>query len=264
MIEVRNVTHRYNTPSSEGIKALDAVSLSIESGEFVVILGHNGSGKSTFAKLLNGLIIPSSGDVLIDGISTENEQDIWTIRSRVGMVFQNPDNQLVSSIVEDEIAFGPENLGIPRDEMIERINSSLNASGLEKFRKSAPHLLSGGQKQKLAIASVLAMRPRYLVLDEPTAMLDPIGQQEVMATTKELNQKEGITTILVTQNMNEAAYASRVVIFNKGKVELDGKPGEIFSDIDRITSLGLEPPPMTMLAHRLKKAGLSISTKPLS
>lgn len=258
MIAIKSVTHKYNHSSPEEITALKDVTCDIRTGEFIVILGHNGSGKSTLVKLLNALIIPASGDVLVDEINTRSEQDLWTIRSRVGMVFQNPDNQLVAPTTEEELAFGPENLGVPTDEIRERIAFALHAVGMEKYRNSAPHLLSGGQKQKVAIASVLAMYPKYLVLDEPTAMLDQAGRNEVMGTVRALNEEKGITVILVTQNMKEAVLAQRVIVLSQGEIVIDDSPKNAFRDVERMRKLHLEAPPMTMLAHSLITSGVRI------
>jgi energy-coupling factor transport system ATP-binding protein len=258
MITVENVTHHYSSLSSGEAPALRDISTAIAPGEFVSILGHNGSGKSTFVKLLNALIIPDSGDVFIETMNTRNEKDIWNIRSKVGMVFQNPDSQLVATTVEEELAFGPENLGIPREQIISRIDEALGIVGLEQFRTSPPHMLSGGQKQKVAIASVLTMHPRYLILDEPTAMLDPVGQAEVMGTLKSLNEVEGITVILVTQNMIEAALSRRVIVMKAGEIMLDTTPREVFGDVKRLEALHLEAPPMARLVHRLEKKGIAL------
>lgn len=258
MIKIENVIHWYNHGTPEEIVALRDISMSIEEGEFIAILGHNGSGKSTFVKLLNALIIPASGNVCVDGLNTRSEKDLWSIRSRVGMVFQNPDNQLVAPTIEEELAFGPENIGIEREEIIRRIDFALQVVGLEKYRSSAPHLLSGGQKQKVAIASVLSMYPKYLILDEPTAMLDPVGQGEVLSCVKGLNEEKGITVILVTQNMYEATFAHRILVMNAGEIVMDDEPRKVFSDVARMEKLHLEVPPMTRLAHRLRASGVEM------
>jgi energy-coupling factor transport system ATP-binding protein len=258
MIIVDNVTHYYASTSSGEVPALHNISLTIAQGEFVSILGHNGSGKSTFVKLLNALIIPTTGNVLIEKMNTRNEKDLWNIRSKVGMVFQNPDNQLVAPTVEEELAFGPENLGIPRDQIISRIDQALAIVGMEHFRTSPPHMLSGGQKQKVAIASVLTMHPHYLILDEPTAMLDPVGQNDVMETLRELNEREGITVILVTQNMIEAALSRRVIVMKAGEILLDDGPRRVFSDIERLEALHLQGPPMARLSDGLRRRGITL------
>ncbi|MDQ7823209.1 MAG: energy-coupling factor transporter ATPase [Candidatus Eremiobacteraeota bacterium] len=259
MIHVEGVTHHYHAGMPDEICALRDVTLQICQGEFVTLLGHNGSGKSTLAKLFNALIVPGTGKVTVDGIDTGNEQELWSIRSRVGMVFQNPDNQLVAPTIEEELAFGPENLGVPREEIIRRIDSALKSVDLEKYRSSAPHLLSGGQKQRVAIASVLTMMPKYLVLDEPTAMLDPRGQREIMHTLRELNEEQGITIVLVTQNMGEAHYSKRSIVMSRGEIVMDDEPRKVFKDMGRIQALRLDVPPISLLAHRLSAAGYGVS-----
>ncbi|MGV8119274.1 MAG: energy-coupling factor transporter ATPase [Candidatus Xenobiia bacterium LiM19] len=259
MIEIKDVSHQYNLESPDEVKALDGVSLTIHKGDFVCILGHNGSGKSTLAKHMNALLLPSRGDVLIDGISTKSEKELWQIRKKVGFVFQNPDSQLVAPTVEEELAFGPENIGIPREEILSRIDKALEIIGLARYRTSPPHLLSGGQKQRVAIASVLTMNPEYLVLDEPTAMLDPLGQSEVLNTLRELNLNRNITVVLVTQNMSDTVYAKRVIVMNAGTVVLDNSPQAVFSSIELLRSYSLEAPPMAILSHELRKSGIKIS-----
>jgi len=259
MIEIKDVSHQYNVESPDEVKALDRVSLTIQKGDFVCILGHNGSGKSTLAKHMNALLLPSRGDVLIDGISTKSEKELWQIRKKVGFVFQNPDSQLVAPTVEEELAFGPENIGIPREEILSRIEKALDIIGLARYRTSPPHLLSGGQKQRVAIASVLTMNPEYLVLDEPTAMLDPLGQSEVLNTLRELNLNRNITVVLVTQNMSDTVYAKRVIVMNAGTVVLDNSPQAVFSRIELLRSYSLEAPPMAILSHELRKSGINIS-----
>jgi len=261
MISVNKVSHIYNKGSEEELKAVDKVSLQIEQGEFIVILGHNGSGKSTLAKMFNALILPSEGSVLIDGMNTSDENAVYSIRNLVGMVFQNPDSQLVATTVEDELAFGPENIGVPRDEIIERINHALKVTSMERFRTFAPHRLSGGQKQKIAIASVLAMRPKYLILDEPTSMLDPKGQKDIIETLKELNKKEGISVILVTQHMHEAFYADRILVMKSSALSYNGSPYDLFSNDTTLKQLNLSVPIMGLLAKKLRSKGLKISSK---
>ena len=233
-----------------GTRAIDGVSLDFERGSFVSITGQNGSGKSTLAKCLNGLIVPTEGDVEVEGMNTRDESHLWYIRSRVGMVFQNPDNQIVSSIVEDDVAFGPENLGIEPAEIRRRVDKALKQVGMYEHRTKGAHMLSGGQKQRIAIAGAIAMRPDCIVFDEPTAMLDPKGRESVMKIIKELNS-EGITTILITHFMSEAAQADRMVILNKGRVLADGAPRELFADRDLIRRAGLELPPVIDLRERL-------------
>jgi len=233
--------------------ALENVDLSIEAGEFVAILGHNGSGKSTLAKHLNGLLLPSTGDVWINGMNTKDEQYLWDIRQTVGMVFQNPDNQIVATTVEEDVAFGPENLGLKRELIRERIDEALQIVGMSDFSKAAPHNLSGGQKQRVAIAGVIAMRPRCLVLDEPTAMLDPVGRREVLETIKRLNREEGITVVLITHFMDEAVEAHRVVVMDDGKVVQQGPPVKIFQKMELLRKLRLDVPPVVELASRLRQ-----------
>lgn len=259
MIEINNISHHYSAECPDSVKALDGVSLTVQKGDFVCILGHNGSGKPTLAKHLNALLLPSEGDVLIDGINTKSEKELWQIRKKVGFVFQNPDSQLVAPTVEEELAFGPENIGIPREEILSRIERALQIIDLGRFRTSPPHLLSGGQKQRVAIASVLTMDPEYLVLDEPTAMLDPLGQREVLGTLEELNSQRNITVILVTQNMSDTVFAKRVVVMNSGRVVLDDSPRKVFSEIELLRSYSLEAPPMALLCHELRGSGVRMA-----
>ncbi|WBW50485.1 energy-coupling factor transporter ATPase [Peptoniphilus equinus] len=261
MIEIKNVSFKYNEEDSDVIKDLN---LTIEQGDFVAVLGHNGSGKSTLAKLINGLLLPTQGDVLVDGMNTKNDEDIWSIRSRAGMVFQNPDNQIVATMVEEDVAFGPENLGIEHDEMLKRVDFALDAVDMDAFRKNAPHLLSGGQKQRVAIAGILAMTPEYIILDEPTAMLDPVGRNEVMATIQKLNATQNKTIILITHYMDEAAQAKRLIVMEAGQVILEGEPREVFSNVEQVKAIGLDVPQVTELAWALKKEGVDINTKILT
>ena len=233
-----------------GVRAVNGVSLEISRGDFVAVTGMNGSGKSTLAKCLNGLILPTSGDVIVDGMNTRDDARIWDIRSRVGMVFQNPDNQIVSSIVEDDVAFGPENLGIEPAEIRRRVDDALNKVGMYDQRLKGAHMLSGGQKQRIAIAGAVAMRPECIVFDEPTAMLDPRGRQSVMNIIKELNA-EGITTILITHFMSEAMQADRMIVMHEGKIIADDTPGTIFANRELIDGAGLEVPPLIELRDRL-------------
>jgi energy-coupling factor transport system ATP-binding protein len=233
--------------------ALKNINLRIEPGEFVAIIGPNGSGKSTLAKLFNGLYTPTEGDIFVAGFNTKNQDDIWKIRQKAGMVFQNPDNQIVATIVEEDVAFGPENLGIPPEEIRQRVKEALEIVELTEYADKAPHLLSGGQKQRVAIAGILAMKPDCIILDEPTAMLDPVGRKEVISTVKKLNQNEGKTIVLITHFMEEAVQADRVLVMEKGKVVMEGKPNEIFSQVQRLKKLGLDVPQVTELAYKLTK-----------
>lgn len=259
MIEVKDLVYYYYMgEQEEALKALDGVSLEIQEGEFLAIIGANGSGKSTLAKHLNGLLLPAAGDISVDGISTREEKKIWELRQKVGMVFQNPDNQIVAAMVEEDVAFGPENLGVPSQEIKQRVNSALQTVGMEKWRKHPPHLLSGGQKQRVAIAGALALGSKYLILDEPTAMLDPVGRREVLHTIKKLNEEQGITVILITHFMQEAVEAKRVLVMERGKMFLEGKPQEIFSEIDKLKELGLDVPPITELAFLLRQEGIHV------
>lgn len=259
IIEVKNVVYDY-TSIDGTIRALRNVSLDIEKGQFVVLLGHNGSGKSTFAKLLNGLLVPTSGEVKVYGYDTKDDDTVFEIRKRVGMVFQNPDNQMIASIVEDDIAFGPENLGLEREEIGRRVEWALSAVGMSEHRKSTPFKMSGGQKQRIAIAGILALAPEVLVLDESTAMLDPEGRREVLKVAHELNREHGITVILITHYMDEAAQADRVLVMKSGEIVGDGTPREIFDDTALIESAGLAYPLNCDIANRLRDAGLELKT----
>lgn len=256
MIKVQDVNFKYNTDEENEDYALKGINLDVSDGEFVAIIGHNGSGKSTLAKLLNGLYIPTSGDIYIKDMNTKDEDKIWDIRRTAGMVFQNPDNQMVTTIVEEEVAFGPENIGIPRDEIRKRVDNSLKIVGMSEFLYHAPHLLSGGQKQRIAIAGILAMNPSCIILDEPTAMLDPIGRREVIETIYKLNEEENKTILLITHNMEETVNADRVVVMNDGEVYLEGTPREVFSKVEELKSIGLDVPQVTELAYELNKDGL--------
>ncbi|MDD2484228.1 MAG: energy-coupling factor transporter ATPase [Eubacteriales bacterium] len=258
IIKIENLVFEYRKEDSlSGDVAVDDVSLSIERGSFTAIIGRNGSGKSTLAKNINALLLPTSGVVYVNGFSTADEEKIWEIRQTAGMVFQNPDNQLVSSIVEDDVAFGPENLGIDPEEIRSRVDESLYSVNMYEERKKAPHLLSGGQKQRIAIAGVVAMRPECIIFDEPTAMLDPHGRQEVMEIIEKLN-KEGITILLITHFMEEAARANRVIIMDRGKIRMDGKPSDIFSREEELREMSLDIPFTVQLASALRKCGISI------
>jgi len=257
IIEVENVDFSYK-PYHEGeepVKALSEINVKIGKGQFVAVLGRNGSGKSTFARLLNALLLPNKGVVYIKGLKTQDENNIWEIRRSAGMIFQNPDNQIVGTVVEEDIAFGPENLGIPPEEIRARVDESMRAVGIQEFARHAPHLLSGGQKQRVAIAGILAMKPECIVLDEATSMLDPVGRKEVMKVLKKLNKEEGITIVHITHHMDEASMADRVLIMDKGRILMDGTPREVFNNVDKVKSLGLDVPQVTELFYELNKEG---------
>lgn len=260
MIEIKDLYFSYENEgeNKNPRNVINGVNLNIKEGEFVALLGHNGSGKSTLAKLINALFIPKKGQVLVDGFDTKDDKSVWDIRSRAGMVFQNPDNQLVATVVEDDVAFGPENLGIESSEIRKRVDKALESVNMEDFKKNSPHLLSGGQKQRVAIAGILAMSPTYIILDEPTAMLDPSGRKEVMDTVLKLNKEQGKTVILITHYMDEAAMADRLIIMEEGSIILQGKPREVFSHVDEIKNIGLDVPQVTELAFDLKKQGFNI------
>ena len=265
IIEIKNISFKYQSEEDDiSVWVLSDYSLSIERGSFVAILGHNASGKSTVAKLSNGLFKPNEGDILVNGMNTKNEKDSIEIRKTVGLVFQNPDNQMVATIVEEDVAFGPENLGIPPAEISERVDKALKSVDMYEYRKHAPHKLSGGQKQRVAIAGIIAMQPQCIVLDEPTAMLDPRGRREVIETITKLNKKQDITVILITHHMDEAINADRVVIMDKGKVVLDGTPKEIFSQEEKLKDAKLDVPDPTELCSRLKNTGFSLPDGVLS
>lgn len=258
IIKVQNVSFAYSREEgSEPVKAIDGISFEIEAGSFTAIIGKNGSGKSTLAKNLNGLLLPTEGDILVADYNTKDDAHIWDVRQTAGMVFQNPDNQLVSAIVEDDVAFGPENLGVDPQEIRQRVDLALEAVNMGQFKNKAPHLLSGGQKQRIAIAGVVAMKPRCIIFDEPTAMLDPKGRKEIMAIIDELH-REGITVVLITHFMEEAVRADRVIIMNEGKILLDGTPAEVFSQGALIKSVNLDVPPIVELADELRAVGISV------
>ena len=263
IIEIKNVTYNYIEDEVE-YTAVDNVSLNIEKGSFTVILGHNGSGKSTLAKMMNGLNKPSSGEILVNGMSTLNEETELLIKRKVGMVFQNPDNQLVASIVEEDVAFGPENLGLEPSVIRERVDEALKSVGMYEFKNSTPHHLSGGQKQRIAIAGMIAMRPECLILDEPTAMLDPKGRAEIVNTVLRLNKENGMTIVLITHYMEEAEKADRVLVMNDGKFIADGTPKEIFKNVSLLKSVGLDVPQTTELLYELNNNGIKVPTDVLS
>jgi len=263
IIEIKNVSYEYSDDETVSI-AVKNLSLDIEKGSFTVILGHNGSGKSTLAKMLNGLNKPTMGDIFVDGINTKDENNEIEIKRRVGMVFQNPDNQLIASIVEEDVAFGPENLGLEPALIRERVDNALKAVDMYEFRKSTPHRLSGGQKQRIAIAGIIAMEPECLVLDEPTAMLDPKGRAEIVNTLIRLNKEKGITVILITHYMEEAEKADRVLVMNDGVILDDGTPKEVFKNVELLKSVGLDVPQTTELLFALQKEGFKVSTDVIS
>ena len=250
--------YREDSETPETVRALNGVDLDVEPGEFIAILGHNGSGKSTLAKHINALLVPTKGTMWVDGIDTKSEDDLWRVRQKAGMVFQNPDNQIIGTIVEEDVGFGPENLGLPTEKIWERVNDALVKVGMEKHRDKSPNRLSGGQKQRVAIAGVVAMHPDCIVLDEPTAMLDPNGRQEVLKVVRELNEKEHVTVILITHYMEEAIDADRVFVMDRGEVVMTGTPREIFSQVEKLKSYRLDVPQVTELAYELRCAGVSL------
>ena len=259
MIETKELQFAY--PADEGaapVRALQGVDLAIEKGSFVVVLGHNGSGKSTLAKTFNAVLLPSGGKVYVEGLDTQDESLLLAIRQRVGMVFQNPDNQIVANVVEEDVAFAPENLGVPTEEIRRRVDEALRAVGMSEFVTHAPHLLSGGQKQRIAIAGVIAMEPACIVLDEATAMLDPVGRREVLSTIHRLNREKGITVVLITHHMNEAEEADRVIVMDGGKVAMDGTPREVFRQVDALRAMGLTVPDTVDLLDRLRVNGMDV------
>ncbi|WP_294349990.1 energy-coupling factor transporter ATPase [uncultured Clostridium sp.] len=267
MISLQKLVHKYTSIEDEKEVekyALKGVNLEVKKGEFLVVLGHNGSGKSTIAKHINALLLPSEGKVIVDGLDTSDENNLWNIRSKAGMVFQNPDNQLVATIVEEDVAFGPENLGIEPKEIRRRVDESLYRVGMSEYKRHAPHLLSGGQKQRVAIAGVLAMQPECIVFDEPTAMLDPSGRKDVMNSIKQLNKEYGITIVLITHYMDEAAQGDRIVVVDDGKIIIEGAPKKVFSEVEKMKQIGLDVPQVTELAYELNKSGINISTEILN
>ena len=261
LFDICHVSHTFETEEGKTFDALKDVTAQIKKGEFTAIIGTNGSGKSTLARHLNALLIPTEGELIVEGMRTSDAGRVWDIRQKVGMVFQNPDNQLVAAVVEEDVAFGPENLGVPPEEIRERVDLALEKVGMTSYRKQAPSMLSGGQKQRVAIAGVLAMKPDCIVLDEPTAMLDPKGRKEVMDTIHELNKKEGITIVLITHFMEEAVTADHILVIDRGVLKMEGTPREIFSQADKVTEIGLDVPVPADLARRLRKKGLAVSEK---
>ncbi|MDD3339366.1 MAG: energy-coupling factor transporter ATPase [Lachnospiraceae bacterium] len=251
---------KYNEEGEEPEKfrAIDQVSLDIKAGQFIAVLGHNGSGKSTLAKHMNALLVPTEGTLWVDSVDTSQEEDLWKVRQKAGMVFQNPDNQIIGTVVEEDVGFGPENMGIPTEDIWKRVDKSLEAVGMLAFRDKSPNKLSGGQKQRVAIAGVVAMKPECIVLDEPTAMLDPNGRKEVLKTVRELNEQEGVTVILITHYMEEVIFADKVYVMDKGEMVMEGTPREIFSQVDKLKHYRLDVPQVTLLAHELKNAGVDI------
>lgn len=261
LFDIRHVSHTFETEEGKTFDALKDVTAQIKKGEFTAIIGTNGSGKSTLARHLNALLLPTEGELIVEGMRTSDAGRVWDIRQKVGMVFQNPDNQLVAAVVEEDVAFGPENLGVPPEEIRERVDLALEKVGMTSYRKQALSMLSGGQKQRVAIAGVLAMKPDCIVLDEPTAMLDPKGRKEVMDTIHELNKKEGITIVLITHFMEEAVTADHILVIDKGVLKMEGTPREIFSQADKVTEIGLDVPVPADLARRLRKKGMAVSEK---
>lgn len=263
IVQAKDLTFEYIRRDEEGnvegiTTAVDNVNIDIKAGDFVAVLGHNGSGKSTFAKHLNALVMPTEGTVYVDGMDTRETENTLKVRQTAGMVFQNPDNQIVGTLVDEEVGFGPENIGVPTEEIWERVEKSLKAVGMYKFRNASPNKLSGGQKQRVAIAGIVAMKPKCIVLDEPTAMLDPLGRKEVIHVLQELNKKEGVTIILITHYMEEVIDADHVYVMDKGRLVMDGTPRQIFSQVDKLKELRLDVPQVTELAYELKKSGLAI------
>lgn len=263
LIETKKLSFDYIRRDEEGnveaiVRAIDGVDMEIKEGEFVAILGSNGSGKSTFAKHLNAILTPTEGTVLVDGKDTRKAENVWDVRGTAGMVFQNPDNQIIGQIVEEDVGFGPENQGVSTREIWERVEESLKAVGMYKYRKMSPNKLSGGQKQRVSIAGILAMHPKCLILDEPTAMLDPNGRREVIRAARALNDVEGMTVILITHYMDEVIYADKVVVMKDGKVAMQGTPREVFSHVEELKELRLDVPQVTSLAHELRKSGMNI------
>jgi energy-coupling factor transporter ATPase len=258
ILEINDLVHDYRE-EGKAVRAINGVSLDVEAGQFIAILGHNGSGKSSLAKHMNALLLPTEGTVWVDHIDTRDGEKLWEIRQRTGMVFQNPDNQIVATMVEEDVAFGPENLQIPTEEICERVDGALKAVEMTVLRHKSPMNLSGGQKQRVAIAGIIAMEPKCIVLDEPTAMLDPMGRKEVIQTIETLNREKGITVILITHHMEETVHADRIFVMDQGSVVMQGTPKEVFARVEELKSYGLEVPQVTELAYRLKKDGVDIA-----
>ncbi len=264
IIKIKQLVHDYLKHDEEGniegsSRAINKVSLEVEKGQFIAILGHNGSGKSTLAKHLNVILMPTEGSVWVNGKDTSEEKNLWEIRQSAGMVFQNPDNQIIGTVVEEDVGFGPENMGIPTEKIWQRVDKALRSVNMIAYRHHSPNKLSGGQKQRVAIAGVVAMRPQCIILDEPTAMLDPLGRKEVIETVRELNEKENVTVILITHYMEEVIYSDRVFVMDKGEIVLQGSPKEVFSQVERLKQYRLDVPQVTELAYELKKAGVELS-----
>lgn len=263
IVKAENLEYEYVKLDEDGkvestLKAVDGVNLDVEAGDFIAILGHNGSGKSTLAKHINAILVPTEGTLYVDGKDTKDPDKLWEIRQTAGMVFQNPDNQIIGTIVDEDVAFGPENMGVPKEEIWRRVEKSLKSVGMWEYRSHSPNKLSGGQKQRVAIAGVVAMQPKCIVLDEPTAMLDPNGRREVIRTVMELNRQEKVTVILITHYMEEVIYADKVIVMDEGKVVMQGTSREIFSQVEKLKSLRLDVPQVTLLAHELRKSGLDL------
>lgn len=263
IIKIKNLVYEYARHDEDGNvesvnRAVDMVNLDIQKGQFIAVLGHNGSGKSTLAKHMNAILIPTEGTVWVSGKETDKEENIWDIRQSAGMVFQNPDNQIIGTVVEEDVGFGPENMGVPTEEIWKRVDAALRAVGMTAYRHHSPNKLSGGQKQRVAIAGVVAMKPQCIVLDEPTAMLDPLGRKEVLKTVKELNEKENVTVILITHYMEEVIEADKVIVMDKGRVVMQGRPKEIFAQVEALKGYRLDVPQVTELAYELRKAGLPL------
>lgn len=263
IVKTKNLTFEYIRRDEEGnvegiTTAVDDVNIDVKAGEFIAILGHNGSGKSTLAKHINALVTPTEGSVWVDGMDTSDEDNLLNVRQTAGMVFQNPDNQIIGTLVEEEVGFGPENIGIPTDEIWERVAASLKAVGMYKFRKASPNKLSGGQKQRVAIAGIVAMKPKCIILDEPTAMLDPLGRKEVINVLHELNKRENVTIILITHYMEEVIDADRIFVMDNGKVVMEGTPRDIFTEVEKLKELRLDVPQVTELAYELRKCGIEL------
>ena len=264
IIKARKLGYDYFEYEEEGknpevVHAIEDIDLDIQAGQFITVLGHNGSGKSTLAKHMNALLVPTEGTMWVDKMNTAEDDDIWKIRQEAGMVFQNPDNQIIANVVEEDVGFGPENLGVPTDEIWRRVDESLRVTGMVAYRKQSPNKLSGGQKQRVAIAGVMAMKPKCIILDEPTAMLDPNGRKEVLKAVRELNQAEGVTVILITHYMEEVIYSDKVFVMDEGRLVMQGTPREIFSQVDKLKELRLDVPQVTLLAHELRHKGLPVT-----